>query len=93
MRINKRNLSCGCYLSWNGEDAVFALCIKHSIEYKTWKAIKKEIIEGQRQNGYESLIYEHDDDDDYIDEFVKMVTVRQKTELKSFDSELLVEMQ
>ena len=26
-------LPCGCNMTWNDDDAVMALCIKHSVEY------------------------------------------------------------
>src|SRR5690242_11723 len=95
--ISKRVFPCGCFLSWDKEDAVIALCIEHSIEYKTWKECKRDNIksyhEYSQRNGNDND--DEDDDNGYnedIDDFVKMITTRQKTELKRFDSNVLLEM-
>ena len=83
MSINKRYLQCGCCLTWDEEDAVIALCIQHSIEYDYWRTNRTEIGNGWNQ------LQSRDDDN----EFVKMITARQKKRLKSFDREVLLEMQ
>jgi hypothetical protein len=84
MTLSKRNLPCGCCLSWDGEDAVIALCIRHSIEYNLWKRNMTEI-----KNGWDEQYSCYDDN-----EFVKRIIIAsQKKHLKSLDKEVLLEMQ
>jgi hypothetical protein len=84
MTLNKRNLPCGCCLSWDEEDAIIALCIRHSIEYNLWKKSKTEIKSGWDEQ------YSSEDDN----EFFKMIIIAsQKKRLKSFDKEVLLGMQ
>ena len=94
MAINKRCLPCGCCPSWDPGDVVFALCNEHSVEYESWKKNTKESSGDQKYDKCKRSIYEYDDEDDSdSDEFVKMITARQKMELKSFDNKILTEMQ
>ena len=81
--ISKRNLPCGCSLSWDEQDAMMALCIKHSIDYVAWRKKNEEKKKTWMQR------YDIDGDDN---EFVKLVTSNFK-EIRSYDVGVLLEMQ
>lgn len=80
--VGKRNLPCGCSLSWDGQDAIMALCIRHSIEYVIWRKKNEE-----KTNTWKEQYAAYDDN-----EFVKMVTSNLK-EIKTYDSDVLLDMQ
>ena len=84
MTLNKRYLPCGCCLSWDEEDAIIALCVRHSIEYNLWKRNMAEIKNGWHEQ------YSSDDDNDFVK---RIIIARQKKRLNSFDKEVLLEMQ
>lgn len=39
--VSRRILPCGCSLSWDADEAVVALCLRHSVEYLAWKAERR----------------------------------------------------